>query len=142
MDSNHHCTLSENVDSYRWSTAAWMRRPESHRRRQAYETCLRRLALSPHKFFGAAEMIRTSTTRSLKTLTLPLVYGGMKRSGRNETRRAAGAIRTLTTRGLSSVTLPLVYGGMVGRLGLAPSWLGSGGFTGSLGISTVNVPVV
>jgi hypothetical protein len=162
-----------------------------HQREQAYETCLRRLALSPPKTSRAAEWIRTTTTRSLKTLTLPLVYGGMKRTSRHSesnralpdtsgmcrtagtltaqwiasesnrsqphckcssppwnmaTRRerllrAAGAIRTLTTRGLSSVTLPLVYGGMVGTLGLAPSWLGSGGFTGSLGISTVNVPL-
>lgn len=78
MDSNHHCTLSENVDSYRWSTAAWMRRLELHQRDQAYETWLRKLALSPQKTScRAAEWIRTTTTRSLKTLTLPLVYGGM-----------------------------------------------------------------
>jgi hypothetical protein len=49
-----------------------------HQREQAYETCLRRLALSPPRTLRAAEWIRTTTTRSLKTLTLPLVYGGMK----------------------------------------------------------------
>lgn len=61
-----------NALTLRWSTTAsqsWWRGPESHRRRQAYETCLGARTLPTH--FGIAGGSRTRTRWPLMPVTLP-----------------------------------------------------------------------